>query len=124
MRFVDSTVIVDALRYYEPAILWLKAQKEQLYVSRIVQLEIIQGTRDRAEMRSALRVLLQFAPITPTQEDIDWAIDQQLSLHLRLRPGINDLLIAATCHRLSAEFFTHNLKHFTPLIGALALQPY
>jgi hypothetical protein len=35
-----------------------------------------------------------------------------------------DCLIAAPSHRLNVPLYTMNLKHFTPLLGALAVRPY
>jgi predicted nucleic acid-binding protein len=38
--------------------------------------------------------------------------------------GIMDCLIASVSYRLQVPLYTRNLKHFTPLLGALAQTPY
>lgn len=68
---VDTSIIVDLLRNYEPAKHWFVTQQD-LVVSRVVWLEIIEGA----------------------------------------------------CHRLQVPILTRNLRHFTPLVGSLAQQPY
>lgn len=38
--------------------------------------------------------------------------------------GVIDCLIAAPAHRLKLPLYTTNLKHFTPILGALAVRLY
>ncbi|NWF68509.1 MAG: hypothetical protein HXY40_05435 [Chloroflexi bacterium] len=55
--------------------------------------------------------------------DIDWAADRLADFRLSHGVEIMDCLIAAPCHRLQLPLYTHNLKHLTPLLGALAHKP-
>ena len=59
-----------------------------------------------------------------TQADLDWAMQTQMRYELSHGVGMMDCLIASVSHRLQLPLYTHNLKHFTPLLGALAQKPY
>lgn len=58
------------------------------------------------------------------QSDTEWAMRQFQPYRLSHRGGILDCLIAALCPRLKLPLYTRNLKHFAPLLGTLAQQPY
>ena len=49
---------------------------------------------------------------------------QHVTHRLRFGVGVLDCLIAAPAFRLQLPLYTHNLKHFTPLLGDLAQKPY
>lgn len=88
-------------------------------------LEIIQGARGgKTEQAAHKRILDLFALEYPTQVDMDWAMNQLLRYRLSHSVDANDCLIASVALRLSIPLYTRNLKHMTPLIGALAVRPY
>ncbi len=120
---LDTTVVVDLLRLYTPAHNWL-AQQGQLGVSAIVWLEVIQGIQNKATQLKAVKQLNLFEQIDPTPADFEWAIRQALRFKLSHNSSAMDCLMAATSYRLQIPLYTPNLKHFTPLIGALAQRPY
>ena len=51
MMLLDSDVLVDLLRKHPPAIAWFDAldEDEELVVSGVVVMELIQGRRNKAE---------------------------------------------------------------------------
>lgn len=120
---LDSTVVVDLLRGYKPAIDWLRPQRD-LGLTPIVWLEILDGVIDSRARSKALELLRHFPRADLFSEDFDWAIRQ--NIRFRLSHGIDmmDCLIAAPCHRLRVKLYTCNLKHFSPMLGELAERPY
>lgn len=62
--------------------------------------------------------------ISNVPDDHEWAIKQMLRYHLSHNVGAFDCLIAAPAYRLRLPLYTHNLKHFAPLLGDLARRPY
>ena len=120
---VDSSILVDILRTYPPAIAWYKLQSE-LGVSRIVWLEVLEGANDKRKMARALRLLKDFERVDLTPADFEWATQQLIRFKLSHNTGMMDCLIASVSHRLQIPLYTRNLKHFTPLIGPLAQSPY
>lgn len=59
-----------------------------------------------------------------TQGDLDWAMQAQMQYELSHGVGMMDCLIASVSYRLQIALYTHNLKHFAPLLGSLAQPPY
>ena len=66
----------------------------------------------------------QFEMIYLTQADLDWAMQTQMRYELSHGVGMMDCLIASVSHRLQFPLYTHNLKHFAPLLRNLAQKPY
>ena len=120
---LDSAVVVDVLRGHPPAVAWLATQRN-MGVTTVVWLEILEGTPNLQAQRIALRLLQSFVRVEITPPDIDWAIRQLTRLSLSHGVDAMDCLIASASHRLNVPLYTHNLKHFTPLLGSLAQKPY
>jgi hypothetical protein len=120
---LDTSVVVDLLRNYPPAQMWFGAQYD-LGLSRAVWLEVIAGAQNRRDEQRALKLLKTLPTEEISSEDGRWATDKILLVHLRLNADAFDCLIAATAHRLQVPLYTRNLKHFQPLLGSLAIQPY
>ncbi len=120
---VDTSVIIDLLRGYQPAQLWFTAQNN-LAVSRIVWLEVIEGAPNRIAQHGALQLLHRLPVEEVTADDVIWATEQLILRNLSHNVDAFDAIIASSCHRLHIPLFTRNLKHFVPLVGSLAQRPY
>ncbi len=120
---VDANVIIDELRKYPPAETWLQGQN-YLGISRAVYLEVIQGAVTKIEQRRAIKLMNRFQFIELIDADFKWATDQLIRFNLSHNIDAFDCLIAAPAHRLQLPLYTRNLKHFAPLLGNLAQQPY
>jgi predicted nucleic acid-binding protein len=120
---LDTVIIVDLLRGYLPAIRWVQTQTE-LGVSQIVVLEVLAGADNKVEMERARKRLNSFELVEVVPPDLDWAAIALSKYKLSHGVGMMDCLIAAPCARVNVPLYTHNLKHFAPLIGALAQTPY
>lgn len=120
---LDTAVLVDLLRAYPPALDWFAGQ-EQLGITPVVWLELIEGARDAAAQKRAVWFLRHFERVDILSEDFDWAIEQALLFKLSHGADMMDCLIASAAHRLDLPLFTRNLKHFAPLLGPLARKPY
>ena len=120
---LDTSVIIDVLRQYPPAQTWLSQQTDP-GVAAIVWIELLQGVKDKNAQRRALTMLQDFERVDLVTADIDWAIQQLWQFKLSHNIGGNDCLIASVSHRLHLPLYTTNLKHFAPLLGALAQKPY
>jgi predicted nucleic acid-binding protein len=120
---LDTAVLVDILRDFPPAIEWL-SQQDRLGVSPVVWLEIIEGAENARNQARAIDLLRHFEKIEVASTDFDWAIQQALRFRLSHNVDMMDCLIASSAQRLGVSLFTRNLKHFQPMIGALAQRPY
>ena len=120
---IDSNIVVDVLRSYKPAEQWLKNQS-YLGISRGVYFEVYEGVTNKRELQAADRLLSRLELIEYTHSDLVWATDKLHTYWLSHSVDGYDCLIAAPSFRLKLPLYTRNLKHFTPLLGTLAQQPY
>lgn len=120
---LDTSIVVDLLRGYPPALMWNRTQRD-LGVSRAAWMEILDGVENKPKQHIAVGLLNVYQLVELNTDDLVWA-SQQLLLY-RLSHGIDsfDCMIASVHHRLQIPLYTRNLKHFTPLIGMLAQSPY
>lgn len=122
---LDTGVLIDVMRGYAPAVGWLQSQTVgTIGITPIVWMELIAGAQDKRGQLQALRLLSRFDMTYLTQQDMDWAMRQLFAYKLSHNIGQADCLIASVNHRLQIPFYTRNLRHFTPLLGALAQNPY
>ncbi len=122
---VETNVVVDLLRRYSPAVMWLGNQsQETLGITPIIWMEVMTGGNNKAERLRAADVMAQFDMFYLTEADFDWAMDAQTRYELSHGVGMMDCLVASVSHRLQIPLYTHNLKHFAPLLGELAYKPY
>jgi predicted nucleic acid-binding protein len=120
---LDTNILVDVLRKYEPAEQWLRSQRD-LAVSHVIWLELMEGSTHKDEQRRAITLLNDFALVEFTTSDLAWATQQLIKHRLSHSVDAFDCLIAAPSYRLQLPLYTRNLKHFAPLLGDLAQQPY
>lgn len=120
---LDTTILVDLLRQYEPAHQWY-ARQSDLGVSAMVWVELLQGSVNRQAQEKALRLLNSLDYIEVEKADFAWAIEALVKFALSHNIAGADALIAATSRRLDVPLYTRNLKHFKPLIGERAQSPY
>lgn len=121
--FLDTSVLVDVGRGYQPATLWLSSQP-LLAIVPTVRMELVAGAKNKTEQMKVTRLAAKFQMVYFTQVDLDWAMQQQVIYTLSHNVGINDCLIACIAHRLQVPLYTTNLKHFIPMLGSLAQKPY
>ena len=124
VSLVDTSIVIDILRRYPPSLTWLQDQSQQIGITRYVWFEVLEGSGNRQEQKAAIRVLDKFELVSTTDADVEWATAAFLYHYLKSNTDAFDCLIAATSQRLQVPLYTRNLKHFTPLIGELAEQPY
>ena len=120
---MDTNILVDVLRSYPLAINWLTGQR-QLGVTRAVYLELLEGAENKREQHRALNLVKRFELVEMVEADFGWATRQLIKFGLSHSIDAFDCLIAAPAHRLQLPLHTRNLKHMTPLLGALAQEPY
>lgn len=120
---LDTDILVDLLRLHPPAQTWFAAQN-QLGVVSIVWIELLQGATNKTAQLKALRLLRALPLVEFEQGDFEWAVQTLLKYHLSHSLMGFDALIAAVSYRLQVPLYTRNLKHFTPVLGNLAQNPY
>jgi predicted nucleic acid-binding protein len=120
---VDTSILIDIMRQYPPAIAWFLTQKD-IGVSPISYMELVGGSRDKVDQQKALRLLSQFEIVFLTPDDFRWAMQAQINFGLAYAIGLPDFLIASPHVRLNIPLYSRNIKHFKPLLGHLVSSPY
>lgn len=120
---LDTTVIIDSLRRFEPAERYLLrlAADQPLRASILTRFEIRAGSGGAsAEVESLVRQVA-WEPVSEAVADRAGAFAQS---YRKAFPGVTevDLLIAATADVLELDIATRNVRHFPMFPGLVA--PY
>ncbi len=110
---VDTDVMIWHLRG-NPAAAQRLDQLEQLTISTITYMELLQGMRNRAEMAALQKSLAmrkaEQLPLTPSITTTAINLMEEFSLSHGMQMG--DALIAATALEHNLTVLTGNVKHF------------
>lgn len=123
MILLDTDVMVDILRGYEPAKIWLESAQE-IGVPGLVVMELIQGCQNAKEQRRLERSLSNYRLYWSSEEDNNRALTSFSAHHLSDNIGLLDALIAETAIGVHAQLATFNVKHYRVLRGLKTVQPY
>jgi predicted nucleic acid-binding protein len=125
MICVDTDVMIDILRRYEPAMAWLRSLgSEELALPGLVAIELLQGCRNRAEQQRVDRMLCPYRLYWPTQADCERAFQDYATYHLSHQRGSFDALIAETAVGLGIALATFNERHYRVVPILQTIQPY
>ncbi|MFW6115610.1 MAG: PIN domain-containing protein [Chloroflexota bacterium] len=125
MILIDTDVMVDVMREYEPALTWLEALgSAAMGIPGLVAMELLQGCRDREEKQEVEALLGPYPLYWPTPADCARALDDFSSHHLSQGLGILDALIAETAVGCNAQLATFNQKHYRVVDALQMIQPY
>ena len=125
MYFIDSNVVIDAIRSKSAKIIeehFRKVDFSQIKIPSIVVAELEYGARHsdnyenrRNQYRTFLREF-EIIPFTDKESEIYGKIRQQLA-EVGTPIGANDMLIAATALSYNATVVTHNVDEFSRIHG-------
>lgn len=125
MILLDTDVMIDVLRGYEPAIQWLQAAKnDEIGLPGLVAMELLQGCQTKREQRKLEKQLTLFSLFWADEKECLRAFEDFSVYHLSHRLGLLDTLIAATVRGAVAELATFNTKHYGALKDIKTIQPY
>jgi predicted nucleic acid-binding protein len=125
MILLDTDVMVDILRGYEPAITWLTAvADDEIGIPGLVAMELIQGCQNMREQKRIEKALNVYSLYWLDPQGCDRALKSFASHHLSHNIGLLDALIAETAISVDAELVTFNVKHYSVLKELKIIQPY
>jgi predicted nucleic acid-binding protein len=111
---LDTTVLIDHLRYQPEATALLARLPSETLVSAATVLELFAGARRERERRSLDRLVATFEVVPVTRELAREAGLLKQAHPTRLADPM-DAIIAATAVARSATLLTSNIRHFTML---------
>ena len=125
MILLDTDVMIDLLRQYLPAVIWLGAiGEEEIALPGFVAMELILGCRNKAEQEKMERELRNYAIVWPSPATCNEALSVFASHHLSHGIGIIDMLIGQTAVALNVPLYTFNRKHYVAIPKLKTVQPY
>jgi predicted nucleic acid-binding protein len=124
MRLLDTDIMVDIQRGYQPALDWLESLDEAPGLPGFVVMELMEGCRDKQEMTGLRKQLEPFQVHWPTDSDANRALVTFSQARLSHNLGVLDALIAECVIGLQASLCTFNMKHFKAITSLRTEQPY
>lgn len=125
MLFLDTDIMIDIIRQFPPALLWLKShEREDILLPGLVVMELIQGCRDKAEQNQLEKSINQYIITWPSKTVCDKALGTFSKFHLSLGLGILDALIGHMAVEMNLPLHTFNQKHYKGVPKLKTIQPY
>lgn len=121
---LDTDILIDVLRGYEPALNWLATLTEQPAVVSVCVMELIQGCRNRADLQAVQQLIAPLDIWYPTDEEMRAALTVFLQGYLRLRLSILDAVVGSVITHRAAVLATFNTRHYRAIPDLTTLQPY
>ena len=116
----DSDVVIWMLRGHPKAVRFARTiDPAERNVSVVSYLEVLRGCRNRLEANDFREFMEEwFTEVVPLKPEIgDSAVSLMAQFALSHRPGVDDMLIAATALDRKETVATGNLKHFDFIPG-------
>ena len=125
MLVVDTDVLVDVMREYQPALDWLQAlPDEDVLVPGFVAMELIDGCKNTGEIRATRKALSNFRVIWPSESTCASALTVLMDCRPKYGLGIIDALVGQMAIALALPLATFNKKHYTCIPRLQTHQPY
>ncbi|NPV70702.1 MAG: type II toxin-antitoxin system VapC family toxin [Firmicutes bacterium] len=124
---IDTDILVDHLRGYQPAGDFLRRVFTGEYsgqISVLTEMELMAGALPAKGEKELLESLLSRFSSIPVSSSISRRAGQLLRNYRAKGLTPVDAIIASTCLELKAVLVTRNARHFNIIEGLLTLQPY
>ncbi|MGA9047110.1 type II toxin-antitoxin system VapC family toxin [Sulfuricurvum sp.] len=113
VRLIDTCIIIDYLRGNSN----IDFSHGEILINPVVELEILQGVRNKREQKDALRTMEYFQRIEYSSECFNLAKILILRYSLSHSLKLPDALIAASCLIYDLPLWTYNIKDFAYIEG-------
>ena len=124
MILLDTDFIIWCIRGHTKALQTLD-ELENIAISVVTHMELIQGTRNKQELKQLQQMLVEWqANIIQINSDISILAEQWVGDYFHSHSlTVADALIGATAVMYKLPLLTGNIKHFRP-ISSLTVQPF
>lgn len=125
MVLLDTDIMIDLLRQYEPAVTWFIAlDNEEIALPGYVAMELIQGCRNKLEQAKIEAALRPCRMVWPTPDMCQAALSSFAQFRLSHNLGLLDALIGQTAVALDMPLYSFNTKHYAALPSLKVVEPY
>lgn len=125
MILLDTDVMIDVLREYPPAMVWLNSLgEEEITLPGFVVMELFQGCKNKAEQQKIEKELQAYDVAWPATGTCEEALSVFAQYHLSHGIGILDALIGQLAVDSKLPLHTFNQKHYSAIPNLKTIQPY
>jgi len=124
MLVLDTDIMVDVQRGFQPALEWLAQMPESPAITVITVLELLRGCRNSREQQSVELLLARMPILYISEAACMRAVEYFRTFHLSHGIGILDALIAATMTTHAATLCSFNEKHYRMIPDLKIVKPY
>jgi predicted nucleic acid-binding protein len=124
MILLDSDILIDIWRNYEPAIEWIGTVNDEIVISGFTYFELIEGCENQKTVDRLKKNIASFSITWLSAEVFDQAIDTYLKIKLKSGIDFVDCLIGHTAISLNIPLYTFNEKHFKAISQLKIIKPY
>ncbi len=127
MKLIDTDILIDFSHEVPVSEHFLEALSnvgEELCISAITRMELIQGCMNRNELITLSKFLQNFTLIHISETISQKAIELMERYNLSHGLLIPDAIIAATAIITELELYSRNVKHFQMIKGLEVFKPY
>ena len=108
----DTCTIIDFINGRKQNLPDLLAQDVKLFINSIIEMELLQGARDKNELRVIEKKLRSFRLVAMQQEIFDLATEYVRTYRLSHGLALPDAIIGATAIYYRIPLFTYNTMDF------------
>jgi hypothetical protein len=108
----DTCVIIDFMSGRSQVLNDLLHNKTTVFINSIIEMELLQGARDKNELRIIEKKLHSFRLLTMQQDIFDLATGYVRNYRLSHNLALPDAIIGATAIYYQIPLFTYNRKDF------------
>ena len=108
----DTCVIIDFMNERSAVLHSLLENKTTLFINSIIEMELLQGARNKNELRAIQKKLSSFRLLDMQQVIFDLATDYIRAYRLSQGLALPDAIIGATAIYYQLPLFTYNSKDF------------
>lgn len=125
MALVDTDVMIDVLRGYQPALEWLKSRSgETLVMPGFVLMELLEGCKDKPAQERVLEIARNCSVIWLSESAFKSAVNLFVSYRLSHGLDMMDVLVAQTAIQLDVPLLSFNQKHYRCIPNLAVSAPY
>jgi len=108
----DTCVIIDFMNERSPIVNELQNRNVTLFINSIIEMELLQGARNKNELRAIEKKLRSFRLLDMQQVIFDLATNYVRTYRLSHGLALPDAVIGATAIYYQIPLFTYNRKDF------------
>ncbi len=124
MTFVDTDIVIDIYRGYNPSIEWKNQIQDKIIISGYTGLELINGCINSKDLNKIKKLLNTYSLVWTSEEACHEAFNTFSKLKLKTGIDFVDCLIGHAAVELDLPLYTFNKKHYKNIPKLKTIQQY